>query len=126
MISSFCRAGLLNEAKQLATDFEASSEKFDVVILNTMLCAYCRVGEMDSVMHTMKKMDEFSISPDDKTFLILIKYFIKEMLYMLAYQTMTDMHSKGYQPAEVSYYLNLFYLQYCDDQPLVDAAKKMK
>lgn len=102
MISGFCRAGLLKEAKQLATDFEASSEKFDVVILNTMLCAYCRVGEMDSIMQTMKKMDEFSISPDSKTFQILIKYFSKEKLYILAYQTMNDMHSKGYQPSEVS------------------------
>ncbi|CAM8969602.1 unnamed protein product [Rhodiola kirilowii] len=44
MISAFCRAGLLDEAKQIAIDFEASSEKFDVVILNTMLCAYCRAG----------------------------------------------------------------------------------
>ncbi|CAM8900365.1 unnamed protein product [Rhodiola kirilowii] len=100
MISAFCRAGLLDEAKQLAIDFEASSEKFDVVILNTMLCAYCRAGEMDSVMQTMKKMDEFSISPDNNTFQILIKYFMKEKLYMLAYQTVNDMHSKGYQPAE--------------------------
>uniref|UniRef100_A0A7N0TVY5 Pentatricopeptide repeat-containing protein n=1 Tax=Kalanchoe fedtschenkoi TaxID=63787 RepID=A0A7N0TVY5_KALFE len=100
MISAFCRAGLLEEAKQLAVDYEASSEKFDVVILNTMLCAYCRAGEMDSVMQTMRKMDEFSISPDDKTFQILIKYFVKEKLYMLAYQTMSDMHSKGYQPTE--------------------------
>ncbi|KAL9679769.1 hypothetical protein QQ045_017636 [Rhodiola kirilowii] len=100
MISAFCRAGLLDEAKLLAIDFEASSEKFDVVILNTMLCAYCRAGEMDSVMQTMKKMDEFSISPDINTFQILIKYFIKEKLYMLAYQTVNDMHSKGYQPAE--------------------------
>ncbi|KAL9678450.1 hypothetical protein QQ045_016294 [Rhodiola kirilowii] len=102
MISAFCRAGLLDEAKQLAIDFEASSEKFDVVILTqcSVHTAELVPGEMDSVMQTMKKMDEFSISPDNNTFHILVKYFIKEKLYMLAYQTVNDMHSKGYQPAE--------------------------
>jgi len=49
----------------------------------------------------MRKMDELAISPDYNTFHILIKYFCKEKLYMLAYQTMEDMHRKGHQPAEV-------------------------
>ncbi|KAA8545526.1 hypothetical protein F0562_020310 [Nyssa sinensis] len=100
MISAFCRSGLFEEAKQLACDFEATYDKYDLVILNTMLCAYCRVGEMESVMKMMKKMDELAISPDWNTFNILIKYFSKEKLYLLAYRTMEDMHKKGHQPEE--------------------------
>ncbi|KAK9286350.1 hypothetical protein L1049_014744 [Liquidambar formosana] len=100
MISAFCRGGLLEEAKQLARDFEATYDKYDLVMLNTMLCAYCRAGEMQSVMQMMKKMDELTISPDYNTFHILIKYFCKEKLYLLAYRTMEDMHSKGHQPEE--------------------------
>ncbi|KAJ0021397.1 hypothetical protein Pint_31641 [Pistacia integerrima] len=101
MISAFCRSELFEEAKQLAKDFEAKFDKYDLVLLNTMLCAYCRAGEMESVMHVMKKMDELAISPDYNTFHTLIKYFCKEKLYLLAYRTMVDMHSKGYQPEEV-------------------------
>ncbi|XP_059653447.1 pentatricopeptide repeat-containing protein At1g10910, chloroplastic isoform X2 [Cornus florida] len=100
MISAFCRSGLLEDAKQLACNFEATYDKYDVVILNTMLCAYCRAGEMESVMKMMRKMDELEISPDWNTFHILIKYFFKEKLYLLAYRTMEDMHRKGHQPEE--------------------------
>ncbi|PKI74837.1 hypothetical protein CRG98_004609 [Punica granatum] len=96
MISAFCRDGLLDEAKLLAKDFEIGYNRYDLVILNSMLCAYCRVGEMESVMQTLKKMDELAISPDGNTFHILIKYFCKEKLYLLAYKTMVDMHSKGH------------------------------
>ncbi|KAL3515623.1 hypothetical protein ACH5RR_022525 [Cinchona calisaya] len=100
MISGFCRTGLLQDAKQLASSFEAKYDKYDVVILNTMLCAYCRAGEMDNVMKIMKKMDDSEISPDWNTFHILIRYFCKEKLYILAYRTLEDMHKKGHQPEE--------------------------
>lgn len=101
MISAFCRGGLLEDAKQLSKDVERTHDKFDLVMLNTMICAYCRAGEMDSVMEMMRKMDEQKITPDYNTFHILIKYFCKEKLYLLAYQTMEDMHNKGHQPDEV-------------------------
>jgi pentatricopeptide repeat protein len=101
MISAFSRGGLLEEAKHLARDFEATYDRYDLVMLNTMLCAYCRAGEMGRVMEMLKKMDGLAISPDYNTFHILIKYFCKEKLYLLAYQTMKDMHSKGHQPEEV-------------------------
>ncbi|XP_038683179.1 pentatricopeptide repeat-containing protein At1g10910, chloroplastic isoform X1 [Tripterygium wilfordii] len=100
MISAFCRGGLLEEAKHLAKDYQAKYDRYDLVMLNTILHAYCRTGEMENAMQMMKKMDELAISPDCNTFHILIKYFCKEKLYMLAYQTMEDMHSKGHQPAE--------------------------
>lgn len=100
MISAFCRCGLIEEAKQLACQFEAKYERYDVVILNSMLCAYCRAGEMEDVMKMMKKMDELAITPDWNTFHILIKYFHKEKLFMLAYKTLEDMHKKGHQPEE--------------------------
>ncbi|KAK7246857.1 hypothetical protein RIF29_41727 [Crotalaria pallida] len=100
MISAFCRAKLFGEAKELAKDFEATFNKYDLVMLNTMLCAFCRAGEMESVMETLRKMDKLAISPDYNTFNILIKYFCKEKMYLLAYRTMEDMHSKGYQPVE--------------------------
>ncbi|KAK4438286.1 Pentatricopeptide repeat-containing protein, chloroplastic [Sesamum alatum] len=100
MISALCRGGLIEEAKQLACEFETKYDKYDVVILNSMLGAYCRSGEMENVMKLMKKMDELAISPDWNTFHILIKYFCKEKLYLLAYRTMADMHRKGHQPEE--------------------------
>ncbi|KAK4567711.1 hypothetical protein RGQ29_003464 [Quercus rubra] len=100
MISAFCRGGLLEEAKQLARDFEATYDRYDLVMLNTMLCAYCRAGEMESVMQMLRKMDELAICPDYNTFSILIKFFCKERLYLLAYQTMEDMVGKGHQPEE--------------------------
>ncbi|CAN6543198.1 unnamed protein product [Malus baccata var. baccata] len=100
MISAFCRGGLLEDAKQLAKDFEGTHDRYDLVMLNTMICAYCRAGDMDSVMEMMRKMDELKITPDYNTFHILIKYFCKEKLYLLAYQTMEDMHNKGHQPDE--------------------------
>ncbi|RDY01840.1 Pentatricopeptide repeat-containing protein, chloroplastic, partial [Mucuna pruriens] len=108
MISAFCRAKLFREAKQLAKDFEATSNKYDLVILNSMLCAFCRAGEMESVMETLKKMDELAINPGYNTFHILIKYFCREKMYLLAYQTMKDMHSKGHQPVEVNAYSEAF------------------
>lgn len=101
MIIALCRSGLIEEAKQLAGEFEMKYDKYDVVILNSMLCAYCRSGEMENVMKMMKKMDESAISPDWDTFNILIKYFCKEQLHLLAYRTMEDMHKKGHQPQEV-------------------------
>lgn len=101
MISAYCRQGLFEEAKQLAKDFEAQYDKYDLVILNSMLCAYCRADDMESVMRTLRKMDELRISPGYNTFHILIKYFCKQKLYLLAYRTMEDMHRKGHQPQEV-------------------------
>ncbi|CAN8311955.1 unnamed protein product [Cochlearia groenlandica] len=100
MISALCRSKLFEEAKQMARESEATYEKCDLVMLNTMLCAYCRAGEMESVMRLMKKMDEQAVSPDYNTFHILIKYFIKEKLHLLAYQTLLDMHSKGHRLEE--------------------------
>lgn len=101
MISALCRSKLIDEAKQLACEFEMKHDKYDVVILNSMLCAYCRSGEMENVMKMMKKMDESAINPDWSTFKILIKYFCKERLYLLAYRTMEDMHKKGHHTPEV-------------------------
>lgn len=97
----------------MAKDFQTSFDKYDVVIMNSMLCAFCRAGEMESVMETLRKMDELAISPDYNTFNILIKYFCRKNMYLLAYRTTMDMHSKGYQPAEVHCFivvliLNLF------------------
>lgn len=113
MISAFCRGGLLEEAKQLAKDFEATYDRYDIVILNTMLCAYCRAGEMESVMQMLRKMDELAISPDYNTFHILIKYFCKEKLYLLGYRTLEDMHRKGHHPEEVKfcYILSINFLE---------------
>lgn len=101
MISAFCRSGLLEDAKKLASEFEEKYDKYDVVILNAMLSAYCRAGEIENVMSMMKKMDDSAISPDWNTFNILIRYFCKEKLYLLAYRTMQDMHRKGHLPEEV-------------------------
>jgi pentatricopeptide repeat protein len=112
MISAFCRAKLFQEAKQLANDFQTTFNKYDVVIMNSMLCAFCRAGEMDSVMETLRKMDELAISPDYNTFNILIKYFCRKNMYLLAYRTMEDMNSKGYQPAEVHYFINILMCLY--------------
>ncbi|KAJ4915479.1 hypothetical protein Rs2_01029 [Raphanus sativus] len=100
MIAALCRSKRFEEAKQLARDSETTYEKCDLVMLNTMLCAYCRAGEMESVMRMMKKMDEEAVSPDYNTFHILIKYFIREKLHLLAYQTLLDMHSKGHRLEE--------------------------
>lgn len=105
MISALCRNKRFEEAKQLARDSEATYEKCDLVMLNTMLTAYCRAGEMESVMRMMKKMDERAVSPDYNTFHILIKYFIKEKLLLLAYQTLRDMHSKGHRLEEVTSFM---------------------
>ncbi|KAL8234558.1 hypothetical protein R6Q59_020658 [Mikania micrantha] len=110
MISAFCRYGLLDDAKQLASEFETRYEKYDVVILNTMLCAYCRTGEMENVMNLMKKMDKLAINPDQNTFHILIKYFVKEKLYMLAFITLQDMHNRGQLPDEEICSSLIFYL----------------
>lgn len=100
MISAYCRNGLLEDAKKLASEFEEKYDKYDIVILNAMLSAYCRTGEMANVMSMMKKIDDSAISPDWNTFNILIRYFCKEKLYLLAYHTMEDMHSKGRLPEE--------------------------
>ncbi|XP_010681791.3 pentatricopeptide repeat-containing protein At1g10910, chloroplastic isoform X1 [Beta vulgaris subsp. vulgaris] len=100
MITAFCRAGHVEEAKKLARDYEASYNKYDVVILNVLLCAYCRAGDMDFVMQTLRKMDKLGINPDQYTFRILIKYFCKEKLYLLAYRTLQDMRIKGHQLEE--------------------------
>ncbi|XP_010492127.1 PREDICTED: pentatricopeptide repeat-containing protein At1g10910, chloroplastic-like [Camelina sativa] len=100
MISALCRSKRFEEANELSRDSETTYAKWDLVMLNTMLCAYCRAGDMESVMRMMKKMDEQAVSPDYNTFHILIKYFIKEKLHLLAYQTILDMHSKGHRLEE--------------------------
>ena len=64
MISALCRGGLFEDAKHLAGHLEAKFGKYDLVLLNTMRCAYCRSGEMENVMHIMRKLDELAISPD--------------------------------------------------------------
>ncbi|KAJ3681716.1 hypothetical protein LUZ60_014289 [Juncus effusus] len=98
MISAFCRKGLVQEAKKLAKEFEAKYAKYDnVVILNTLLRAYCNNGDMESVMQMLRKMDETNISPDWNTFHILIKFFSRQKLYPLVYKTIEDMNSKGHQ-----------------------------
>lgn len=101
MICAYCRHNLVKEATELAKDFEASHNKYDIVMLNSLLTTYCRAGEMGLVMELLKKMDKLAISPDVKTFHILVKYFMKEKLYDLALRTVQDMYSKGYQLDEV-------------------------
>jgi pentatricopeptide repeat protein len=102
MISALCRCRLLEEAKQLAKEYESKYAKYDnVVILNTLLRAYCNNGDMESVMQMLKRMDETGVLPDWHTFDILIKYFIKEKLCHLAYKTIEDMNSKGHKLNEV-------------------------
>ena len=43
MISALCGAKLFHEAKRLVKDFETTSNKYDLVILDSMLCALYRV-----------------------------------------------------------------------------------
>lgn len=64
MISAFCRDGFFGEAKKMVKEFEATCKKYDLVNSNSMLCPYCRTGELKSVMQMLKKMDERDISPD--------------------------------------------------------------
>lgn len=113
MITASCRAGHVEEAKKLARDYEASYNKYDVVILNVLLCAYCRAGDMDFVMQTLRKMDKLGINPDQYTFRILIKYFCKEKLYLLAYRTLQDMRIKGHQLEEVNFLYHASKITYC-------------
>ena len=103
MLSALCRSGKLQEARQLAKEFEAKYAKYDLVMSNTLLRVYCNARDMDSAMQMLKKMDELTISPDWNTFHILIKYFCRERLYHLAYRTIEDMHRKGHQLDEVKF-----------------------
>lgn len=109
MISAFCRSRLLEDAKKLAMDFQMKYGKYDLVMLNTLLRAYCNMGDMESAMQMLKKMDELAISPDWNTFHILIKYFCKEKLYHLAYRTVEDMHNKGHRLDEVCCFCQIFF-----------------
>lgn len=109
MLSALCRSGLLQEARQLAKDFEANYPKYDLVMSNNLLRVYCNAGDMDSAMHILRKMDELTISPDWNTFQILIKYFSRERLYHLAFQTIEDMHRKGHQLDEVNFPFTFIY-----------------
>lgn len=110
MLSALCRNGLLREAKELAKDFEVNFAKYDLVMSNTLLRVYCNVGDMDSAMQMLRKMDELRISPDWNTFQILIKYFCRERLYHLAFQTTEDMYKKGHQLDEVKILFKFFLL----------------
>ena len=112
MIAAFCRAGHLEEAKKLARDYEAFYNKYDLVILNVLLCAYCRASDMECVMQTLGKMDKLAITPDKYTFNILIKYFCKEKLYLLAYRILEDMRNKGHQLEEVSFFHEKIYMRH--------------
>lgn len=55
----------------MSEEFEAKYDKYDIVILNTILYTYFRIGEKENVMRIMRKMDEIT------------------------------MHRKGHQPMEV-------------------------
>ncbi|KAF8671037.1 hypothetical protein HU200_050316 [Digitaria exilis] len=97
MISALHRGGHHEESKQLAKEFEAENASYDLVMLNTSLRTYCSTNDMESVMRMLKKMDELNISPDNITFNTLIRYFCNAKVYHLAYKTIEDMHTKGYQ-----------------------------
>jgi pentatricopeptide repeat protein len=104
MISALHRGGHHQESKQLAKEFEAENATYDLVMLNTSLRAYCSANDMESVMSILKKMDESNISPDNITFNTLIRYFCNAKVYHLAYKTIEDMHTKGYQLNEVFWF----------------------
>ncbi|CAO2179555.1 unnamed protein product [Urochloa humidicola] len=97
MISALHRGGHHQESKQLAKEFEDQNASYDLVMLNTSLRTYCSTNDMESVMRMLKKMDELNISPDNITFNTLIRYFCNAKVYHLAYKTIEDMHTKGYQ-----------------------------
>ncbi|KAK3161032.1 hypothetical protein QOZ80_1BG0070760 [Eleusine coracana subsp. coracana] len=97
MISALHRGGHRQESKQLAKEFEAENATYDLVMLNTSLRSYCSTNDMDSVMSLLKKMDDSNVSPDNITFNTLIRYFCNAKVYHLAYKTIEDMHTKGYQ-----------------------------
>ena len=101
IISAFYRSGWLKEAKELAKEYEVTYKRYDLVILNAFLRAYCNTSKMENVMQTLKKMDEWRISLDWNTFQILVKYFFKDKLYHLAYKTVEDMHAKGHNLSAV-------------------------
>ncbi|KAF8696648.1 hypothetical protein HU200_036267 [Digitaria exilis] len=101
MISALHRGGHHEESKQLAKEFEAENASYDLVMLNTSLRTYCSTNDMESVMRMLKKMDELNISPDNITFNTLIRYFCNAKVYHLAYKTIEDMHTKGYQLNEL-------------------------
>lgn len=66
-----------------------------------MVWSYYRVGEMENVIANTEKMDELAMIHDCNTFHILIKYFCKVRLYLLASATFEDMHNKGRRLEEV-------------------------
>ncbi|CAD5312365.1 unnamed protein product [Arabidopsis thaliana] len=99
LMDGLSKAGKLEEARSIFDDMKGKGVRSDGYANSIMISALCR-REMESVMRMMKKMDEQAVSPDYNTFHILIKYFIKEKLHLLAYQTTLDMHSKGHRLEE--------------------------
>ncbi|KAH9751627.1 pentatricopeptide repeat-containing protein [Citrus sinensis] len=86
MISAFCRGGCFEEAKQLAGDFEAKYDKYDVVLL---------MVDMHRKGHQPEEDNSDSIShPDIKKF---ASAFVRLGNINLVNDVMKAIHATGYR-----------------------------
>ncbi|KAF3949872.1 hypothetical protein CMV_024308 [Castanea mollissima] len=127
LISSFGRAGKVDEAIKIFEELENSNCKADIVSYNSLINCLGKNGDLDEAHMRFKEMQEKGFTPDVVTYSTLIECFGKTDKVEMACRLFDEMLAEGCYPNIVTYNILLDCLERCGrTAEAVDLYAKLK
>ncbi|GFP95292.1 pentatricopeptide repeat-containing protein at1g19720 [Phtheirospermum japonicum] len=102
IITGFCQAGKINEARELFESMQNEGHEPDVVTWNLLIKSCNQFGKCDVAMALMNEMESFNIKPDVYTWTSMISGFARNNRKSEALKMFRDMIVAGVKPNGVT------------------------
>ncbi|KAK9950643.1 hypothetical protein M0R45_006120 [Rubus argutus] len=99
-----CRAGKVEEARQIIDEMNRRGIKPDHISYNTLICGYSKRGDMNDAFKVRDEMLSIGFNPTLLTYNALIKGLCKNQEGDLAEGLLKEMVTRGIRPDDSTYY----------------------
>lgn len=104
LLESLCKVKRLKEALDLIVEVESKGLKPDDVTFGTLLNGFCENGDLDGAYNFFKEVEKnYKFSHTAAMYNIMITWFSKKLILIMAEKLFHEMGEKGFQPDTYTY-----------------------
>lgn len=104
LLESLCKVKRLKEALDLIVEVESKGLKPDDVTFGTLLNGFCENGDLDGAYNFFRKVEKnYKFSHTAATYNIMITWFSKKLILIMAEKLFHEMAEKGFPPDTYTY-----------------------